>query len=142
MKAFSLLFLRIATGLLLVMWGLIKAMAPVEAVHVSDKFYHGVLSMQTVQMPLGIAEIILGVLVVLGLFRIATMPLQTLVLGIGVIAIWKYVLDPFGMYLVPANAREPLFFPSLAVFAASLAQMAFRDDDSFSLDRFLKRSHS
>ncbi len=142
MKAFSLLFLRIATGLLLVMWGLIKAMAPVEAVHVSDKFYHGVLSMQALQMPLGIAEVILGVLVVLGLFRIVALPLQALVLGAGVVVTWKYVLDPFGMYLVSASAREPLFFPSLAVFAASLAQMAFRDDDSFSLDRFLKRNRS
>lgn len=141
MKAFSLLFLRIATGLLLVMWGLIKTKAPVEAIHVSDKFYHGVLSVQALQVPLGIAEIILGALVVLGLFRIAVLPLQALVLGAGLLAIWKYVLDPFGMYLVPAAAREPLFFPSLTVFAASLAEYAFCDHDRFALDRIFKRSH-
>lgn len=139
MKAFSLLFLRVGTGLLLVMWGLIKVKAQAEAIHVSDKFYHGVLSMQALQVPLGIAEIILGVLVVLGLFRIVALPLQALVLGAGVIAIWKYVLDPFGMYLVPADAREPLFFPSLTVFAASLAELAFREHDDLALDRVFKR---
>lgn len=40
-------------------------MSPTVAINVSDKFYYDVLSKQTLLMPLDIAEIILGVLVVL-----------------------------------------------------------------------------
>lgn len=139
MKAFTLLFLRMGTGFLLVLWGLVKAMAPDMSLHVSNTYYHGVLSIQNLQMPLGIAEIILGVLVILGLWRNIVLPVQALVLCIGLIAIWKYILDPFGLYLVPADARRPLFFPSLTVAAAALTQIAFREYDAFALDRVFKR---
>src|SRR5215471_5136716 len=118
MKEISLLLARVGTGLLLVMWGLIKAMAPAAAIHVSDTFYHGLLSMHALQAPLGFAEIALGLLVAIGAGRVVVLPLQAVVLGVGLAAIWKYVLDPFGMYLVPAAAREPLFFPSITVFSA------------------------
>ena len=140
MKAISLLMIRVATGLLLVMWGLIKAMAPAAAIHVSDTFYHGLLSMHALQMPLGFAEIALGLLVVVGVGRAVVLPVQAVVLGVGLAAIWKYVLDPFGMYLVPAAAKEPLFFPSIAVFASSLVQIAFREYDRIALDRLFARS--
>ncbi len=140
MKAISLLMARVATGLLLVMWGMIKAMAPSAAIHVSDTYYHGLLSTHAVQMPLGVAEILLGLLVVFGVGRVIALPLQAVVLGVGLAAIWKYVLDPFGMYLVPAAAREPLFFPSLTVFAASLIQIAFRGEDRYAIDRLFGRS--
>lgn len=142
MKAISLLLIRVGTGLLLIVWGLIKAMAPAAAIHVSDTYYHGLLSAHALQMPLGIAEAVLGLAVVLGAGRAIVFPLQAAVLGVGLAAIWKYVADPFGMYLVSAAAREPLFFPSLTVFAASLVQMAFREQDSFALDRLLTRSAS
>ena len=135
MKAISLLLARIGTGLLLIMWGFIKTMAPTAAIHVSDTYYHSLLSLHTLQLPLGIAEIILGLAVVLGVGRMIVFPLQAVVLGIGLAAIWKYIADPFGIYLVPAAAREPLFFPSLTVFAASLVQIAFREQDRFSVDR-------
>lgn len=139
MKAFTLLFLRVATGLLLVLWGLIKTMSPDAALHVSDTYYHGVLSMHALQMPLGIAEIILGVMVVVGLWRRVTLPLQALVLCIGALVVWNYVLDPLGQYFVAADARKPLFFPSLTVAAATLVQIAFREFDTLALDHVFKR---
>ena len=37
MKSISLLLMRVGTGLLLVIWGLIKIMSPAAAVGVSDK---------------------------------------------------------------------------------------------------------
>src|SRR5258708_971601 len=142
MKAISILMLRVATGLLLIMWGLIKAMAPAAAIHVSDEFYHGLLSVHALQAPLGVAEIVLGLVVVAGAGRAVALPLQAVVLGVGLVAIWKYVADPFGMYLVSATSKEPLFFPSLTVFAASLVQIAFREYDRFALDRTFMRSHA
>lgn len=134
MKAGSLAFLRIACGLLLIIWGLIKLGAPEAAIRVSNKYYLGLFSADALQRPLGAAEALLGLLVVLGLFRKITLPLQALVLGFGALAIWKYLLDPLGLYLLTEETRQVLFFPSLGIAAASLVLLAFRAEDRFALD--------
>jgi putative oxidoreductase len=139
MKAASLAFLRVSTGLLLIIWGLIKVAAPDAAIHVSDTYYAGMLSMQSLQTPLGVAEAVLGLLVVLGLFRPIVLPLQALVLVVGAAAIWRYLLDPLGLYLLTEETRQVLFFPSLGIAAASLVSWAFCDEDRFVLDRLLFR---
>ena len=51
MKAAALAFLRVSTGLLLVLWGLIKIEAPEAAIHVSDTYYSGVLSCRACKCP-------------------------------------------------------------------------------------------
>ena len=137
MKAGSLAFLRIACGLLLVIWGLIKLGAPEAAIRVSDKYYFSVFSADALQRPLGAAEAILGLLVVLGLFRKITLPLQALVLIFGALAIWQYLLDPLGQYLLTEDTRQVLFFPSLGIAAASLVLLAFRNEDRLALDTLL-----
>ena len=137
MKAGSLAFLRIACGLLLVIWGLIKLGAPEAAIRVSDKYYFSVFSADALQRPLGAAEAILGLLVVLGLFRKITLPLQALVLVFGALAIWQYLLDPLGQYLLTEDTRQVLFFPSLGIAAACLVLLAFLNEDRFALDTLL-----
>lgn len=139
MKALSLASLRAATGLLLCVWGVIKIAAPEAAVNVSDTYYLGLLSAGALQRPLGIAEVALGMLVVLGLFRRITLPLQAVVLVVGALAIWRYLLDPLGLYLLDEGSRQVLFFPSLAMAAASILLVAFQDEDRFALDRLLFR---
>ena len=52
LKAISLAFLRVATGLLLVLWGVIKIGSPEAAVHVSDKYYLGLVSHEALQRPM------------------------------------------------------------------------------------------
>ncbi len=86
--------------MLLIIWGLIKLGAPDAAIHVSDKYYFGLFSSGALQRPLGAAEALLGLLVVLGLLRRFTLPLQALVLVFGALAIWRYLLDPLGLYLL------------------------------------------
>lgn len=54
--------------------------------------------------------------------------------GLGVLAIWKYIADPLGLYLLTEETRNLLFFPSFTVFAATLVLLAFRSDDTWSLD--------
>ena len=139
MKSLILLLLRLTTGCLLMIWGMIKFAAPVAAINVSDKYYLGYLSSPQIQMGLGGAEIALGALVVLGLFRSVAYPLQTLVLGLGAAAIWKYIADPLGLYLLSEETRQVLFFPSSTVVVATLVLLAFRDDDQITLDRILGR---
>lgn len=134
MKAIALLLLRATTGALLIIWGMIKIAAPEAAIGVSDKYYQSFLSAKEIQMGLGAAEAALGVLVILGLFRAIAYPLQTLVLGLGLAAIWKYIADPFGMYLLTQETAQVLFFPSTTVFAATLILLAFKDYDTLSAD--------
>jgi uncharacterized membrane protein YphA (DoxX/SURF4 family) len=135
LKPFSLLFLRLGTGLLLSIWAVVKIMAPDKAVGLSEKYYGGLLSLDALQMPLGVLQFALGLLVVVGLFRKIVYPVQAVVLGVGLLAVGKYILDPLGLYLLTPDTAQLLFFPSLALFAAALVLMAFRDEDTWSLDR-------
>lgn len=139
MKAILLLALRTTTGALLIIWGMIKALSPDVAIHVSDKYYDGALSAETLQAPLGWAQMALGAMVVLGLFRALVYPLQAAVLVIGALSIWKYILDPLGLYLLSEESRQVLFFPSSTVAVASLIMLAFREYDRIALDRALFR---
>lgn len=134
LKPILLLALRTTTGALLIIWGLIKAQAPQTAIHVSDKYYSGVLSAEALQTPMGWAQIALGALVVLGLARRIAYPLQAAVLLIGAAAIWKYLLDPLGLYFLTEETRQVLFFPSTTVAVASLILLAFKGDDRLALD--------
>lgn len=134
MKAASLLLLRVSTGLLLMIWGMIRLGAPEVGMHISEKYYQGVVSYAALQQPWGAAQLLIGALVCLGLFRRFAYPAQAVILCVGALAIWKYLLDPLGMYLLNAESRQVLFFPSLAVAAATLVLLAFRSDDRLSLD--------
>ncbi len=135
MKAGVLLLVRVSTGVLLLLWGSMKVWSPENAIGVSEKYYAGLVSAEALQAPLGIAQMLLGALVVLGLLRVVVYPVQALVLGVGLAAIWKHILDPFGLYL--QNASNLLFFPSMAVAACTLVLLAFRADDRLSLDQLL-----
>lgn len=139
MRALSLFALRLTTGLLLVIWGLIKAAAPAEAISVSDRYYGGLLSAAQWQMGLGIAEIALGAFVILGLLRVIAYPAQALVLVLGAAAIWKYLADPLGLYMLTRETAKVLFFPSTTVAVASLVLLAFKEHDEFALDRLIWR---
>lgn len=134
-KAGSLLLLRIGTGLLLVLWGALRVMSPAAGPGLADKYYGGLLASQPVQIAFGAAEIALGLLVVLGLFRRVAYPLQALILVPGALVLWRYLLDPMGVYLLDKESSQILFFPSLTVAAATLVLIAFRADDSYSLDQ-------
>lgn len=69
MKAISLLLLRLSTGIYLMLWGFMKLAAKDRAVGVSEKYYDGLLSGDFVNYSVGAIEMLIGLLVVLGLFR-------------------------------------------------------------------------
>lgn len=142
MKAYSLLFLRFSTGMLIILWGFVKAVQPAVGMGVANKYYGGVGAMSALQVPWGIFQIAVGMLVILGLFRRIVYPLQAAILCIGALAIWKYLLDPFGMYLLSREDSQLLFFPSLCLAAATLVILAFRDDDRLALDNRLARNYT
>jgi uncharacterized membrane protein YphA (DoxX/SURF4 family) len=134
LRPISLLLLRIGTGLLLVLWGSLRVFSPAAGPGLAGKYYGGFLQAETLQVAFGAAEIAIGLLVVLGLFRRTAYSLQALILIPGALLLWRYLLDPMGMYLMTRETSQILFFPSITVAAACLVLLAFRDDDLYALD--------
>ncbi len=139
LKPGSLLLLRIGTGFLLMLWGGLRLTSPGAGPGLAEKYYSGFMGMQPVQIAFGAAEVLVGLLVVIGLFRRVAYALQALVLVLGASMLWRYLLDPMGLYLLDRETSQILFFPSIAVAAASLVLLAFRGEDRWSLDAMLAR---
>ena len=136
-KAASLLTLRIGTGVLLILWGALRVFSPAAGPGLANKYYGGFLDLQSLQIGFGVAEIIIGLLVVAGLFRRVSYLLQALILVPGALILWRYLLDPMGMYLLDKESSQILFFPSITIAAATLVLLAFREEDRWSLDHKL-----
>ena len=130
----SLLLLRLGTGFLLILWGSLRLVSPAAGPGLADKYYSGLLNMPAVQLGFGAAEVLIGTLVALGLFRRVAYPLQALILIPGALVLWRYLLDPMGLWLMSREDSQILFFPSIAVAAATLVLIAFRDEDRYALD--------
>lgn len=129
-----LLILRIGTGLLLVVWGTLRVLSPAAGPGLAQKHYCGLFNLPAVQIGFGAVEIVLGLLVALGLFpRIAYLA-QAAILIPGTALLWRYLLDPLGLYLLDRESSQILFFLSITVAGATLVLLAFRDDDRWSLD--------
>lgn len=135
MKAASLLFLRVSTGLLLVVWGALRLMTPSAGPGLATKYYGGIAQAEWMQLGWGAILVAVGALTCLGLFRRVAYPAQALILVGGALAIWRYLLDPLGLYLLSPDDSKILFFPSICLAAATLALLAFREFDTLSLDR-------
>jgi putative oxidoreductase len=138
-RPLSLLLLRLGTGLLLILWGSLRVTSPAAGPGLADKYYSGLMNAQAVQIAYGAAECAIGALVALGLFRRAAYPLQALILVPGALMLWRYLLDPLGLWLLDKETSQILFFPSITLAAASLVLIAFRDQDRWSLDAKLAR---
>ena len=140
MKAVLLLALRATTGALLIIWGVLRVMTPQTAVGLSEKYYGGMISADALIMPLAYGQIALGALVILGFLRNIIYPLQAIVLVGGAAAIWKYLADPLGLYLLTPETNKLLFFPSTTVAVASLIIIFFKEYDRIALDRLLTKA--
>ncbi len=68
LTSISLLIMRVGTGALLIVWGLVRVIGGMGP-GLADKYYAGLASQETFQLIFGWSEVALGVLVVLGLFR-------------------------------------------------------------------------
>jgi len=131
MKSLSLFLTRVSTGWLLVLWGVNKLLDVDHAAGVAEHFYLGIGAQTLILHIFGVLETLVGLLVVVGLFRRLAYPLTALVLGLTALGVGKSILDPWGWVIEGTNV---LFYPSLIVFAASLVLWGFMDEDRMSLD--------
>lgn len=139
-RALTLLLLRVSTGGLLVWWGLLRFIRPASGPGLASKYYNNLLDGEQAQLILGGAEVALGVLVILGLLRSLVYPAQAIFLGVSTLFIWKHLVDPLSLFLwADGEKANLLFYPSSTVFFAALIMLAFREYDSLSLDRLIRR---
>ncbi|MDE2877657.1 DoxX family membrane protein [Candidatus Palauibacter soopunensis] len=131
MKRWGLLLLRVSTGWLLVMWGLDKFVNVEHGQRVAESFYLGIGSQAVVQNVFGGLEILLGLFVVLGLWRKRAYPVAFVVLLITALAVWKSILDPWGWVL---DGSQVLFYPSIIVLAGAMVLWGTMDQDELTLD--------
>lgn len=132
LKPLTLLFLRISIALLVFYWGVDKIVAPEHAVGVSDAFYMGLLSHPSLMPILGVLQVGVALLALTGLFRRIVDPVVLLINLGSLLGVWRSIVDPWGWVLEGTNV---LFFPSLIVLAGCLVLIAFREDETFVLDR-------
>ena len=131
MKRWGLLLLRVSTGWLLVMWGLDKFLNVEHGQRVAESFYLGIGSQAVVQNVFGGLEMILGLFVVAGLWRKRTYPVMFVVLLITALAVWKSILDPWGLVL---DGSQVLFYPSVIILAGAMVLWGTMDEDEMTFD--------
>ncbi len=131
MKRWGLCLLRASTGWLLVVWGLDKLVNVEHGQRVADAFYLGIGSQALLQNIFGVLETVLGLLVVVGLWRKWTYPLMSIVVAGTALAVWKSIIDPWGWFLEGSNA---LFYPSLIIVGAAVTLWGLMDEDTMTLD--------
>jgi len=132
---------RISLGMLLVVWAVQKLLKPGMSSFLADKFYGGILSGETLHYIANGAQLIIGVLVVIGLFRKFVLPIQSVILAVTAVAVWYAILDPFNWYIAfdDGFAFSHLFYPSIIAFFASLIMIAKRGEDRWAVDTKLGR---
>ncbi len=131
MKRWGLFLLRVSIGWLLVMWGIDKLVNVEHAIRVSDTFYLGIGNQALFLNVFGVFETLLGLLIVVGLWRRVTYPIMMLILLISGLSVWKSIIDPWGWVFEGTNA---LFYPSLIIAAGALAIWGYLDEDTMALD--------
>jgi len=115
------LLLRGSIGYLIVIWGADKLANPAHGIRVSEGFYLGLFSQRWMMPAFGIFEILLGLLVMTGIWKRVSYPALAVLTGATLAGVWRSIVDPWGWYLKGTNA---LFYPSLIIFVAVLLLLA------------------
>ena len=136
MKSWGLFLLRVTTGWLLVLWGIDKFQDVAHGQAVAETFYFGIGTQAMMLKIFGAAEILIGALVVLGLWRKRVYPVMFAVLLITAIGVWKSIVDPWGWFL---DGSQVLFYPSAIITAGALVLWGLLDEDGMTLDAVLGR---
>ena len=126
----ALVFLRVTLGFLSIWWGLAKGLNLGVGEAVSNTFYGGLFSVDTLLIGFGWFEVLLGAGIVLGLWPRYLLSVQLVINGFTAAAVWYAILDPFQLYLPKQTdaAFPQLFYPSIIIVAAGLVLLAFTFD--------------
>jgi len=139
--ALALLYGRVAVGGLFFWWGTKKILDPAFGAAVSSNFYGGAFSMEALIMAFGFFQVVIGILMILGLFRRIVHVAGAVMLGFTAISVWYSIVDPFNLWLKNKRpvGNSQLFYPTSINLAAQLILLATIGQDRLALDRILFR---
>lgn len=130
--------LRMGMGTFLAAWGVDKILATDSSVGIFSHFYGMDVGAVAVQA-FGAAEILLGLALAVGLFRVAAAWVQLLVNAVTTVASWRQILDPWGVFGWTEGGTH-LFLASIVITAASIVLVLNARDATATLDARLHPS--
>ena len=135
MKAATLLLLRLATGLYLLAWSVLKLQSTDRAIEISDKLYMGVFSTPVIQHGLGALGAVLALFVLLGFLRTFSYLALALTFAVALAALGRAV----GMPADPGGGIDMAtsLLPHAALFLSAVATSVGKRSDIVSIDSFL-----
>lgn len=136
----TLPILRAGMGLFLALWGVDKLAATEGASGIFSNFYGLDVGTVIVQAA-GVAEILLGILLAAGLFRVSMAWIALTVNAVSTLASWRQILDPWG-WLGLTDGGTHLFLASIVIIAVNVVLVLEARDDTWTLDRALGRSRA
>jgi putative oxidoreductase len=134
----TLLALRVTTGFLLIWVGLNRIVKARPPSAIGRNFELGDTANALLGYGAGAAQLIIGVLCVIGLWRRYALPLQALIHGFTAFSVWWAIIDPYRWYISGVDRivfNSHVFYPTSITFAACLALIALRRLDTLALDR-------
>lgn len=131
MGTIGICMLRVSMGALMVFWGLDKLVNVEHGIRVAQTFYFGVGASAAILGVFGVAQVLLGLLIVLGWQRRYAYPALFLITLATAIGVWRSILDPWGWWLEGGNV---LFYPSAIILSASLVLWGMQKHDTLNLD--------
>jgi uncharacterized membrane protein YphA (DoxX/SURF4 family) len=139
-QRFTLLLLRVTTGFLLIWVGLAKLASGKAPFALRRLVELDETTGAALGLAAGGAEVVIGVLCVIGLWRKAVLPLQALINGFTAASVWWAIVDPYRWYITGVDRivfNSHVFYPTSITFAACLLLIAFRRHDRWALDQLL-----
>lgn len=138
----SLLFLRVATGFLLIWVGLDKLVNAKAPFQVGRNFELDAATSALLGYAAGGGQLLIGVLCVIGLWRRFALPIQALIHGFTAASVWWAIVDPYRWYVTGVDRivfNSHVFYPTIITFAACILLIAFRSNDTLSLDHLRRK---
>ncbi len=125
----ALLILRFFLGIFLLQWSIEKLMLPDAAARIASGFY-GLTLPAPASYALGVAELILSLALLLGVYRTVSYGLSLLVHTVTVVVSWRQLFDPWGL----AKIGNHLWISTWPTWGGFAALFLMRQRDSWTVD--------
>lgn len=141
----SLFLLRFTTGFLLIWVGLNKIVTAKAPFQIGRNFELDATTSALLGYASGGAQLLIGVLCVVGLWRRYALPLQAIIHGFTAASVWWAIIDPYRWYISGVDRivfNSHVFYPTIITFAACVLLVLFRRQDTIALDSLLNRARN
>src|SRR5437660_7969635 len=125
----ALLILRFFLAIFLLQWSIEKLILPDAAARIASSFY-GVMLPASASYVLGVAELILSLALLLGVYRTVSYGLALLVHTVTVVVSWRQLFDPWGL----AKIGNHLWISTWPTWGGFVALFLMRTWDSWSIE--------